>query len=116
MACLKSPSDDGIHIGWEDYQRQAESRTLICIAGYVQDVVNFFDKHAGGPHPLKKNIDKDATAAFSGGLYDHGSAAHNLLAMKRVGILLGGVPHGSEELVVPPSQQSRVARYNELAI
>ncbi|KAF8553852.1 hypothetical protein OG21DRAFT_1182188 [Imleria badia] len=38
------------------------------------------------------------------------------LAMKRVGILLGEVPHGSEELVVPPSQELRVARYSELSI
>ncbi|KAF8553865.1 delta 9-fatty acid desaturase protein [Imleria badia] len=91
---------------WEDYQRQAESRALICIAGYIHGVGDFFDNHPG----------KDATPAFFGGIYDHGSAAHNLLAMKRVGILLGGAPHGSEELVVPPSQQLRVARYTELSI
>ncbi|KAI9573404.1 hypothetical protein HD554DRAFT_867398 [Boletus coccyginus] len=102
-------------ITWEDYQRQAESRALICIAGYIHDVSDFFDKHPGGPYLLKKNIGKDATPAFFGGLYDHGNAAHNLLAMKRVGILLGGAPHGSEEQVVPPSQHLRIARYNELS-
>ncbi|KAF8551038.1 cytochrome b5, partial [Imleria badia] len=100
-------------ITWEDYQRQAESRALICIAGYIHDVGDFFDKHPGGAYLLKKNIGKDATPAFFGGLYDHGNSAHNLLAMKRVGILLGP---GSEEQVVPPSQHLRVTRYNEHTI
>ena len=36
--------------------------------------------------------------------------------MKRVAILLGGAPHGSEEQVVPPSQHLRVARRDELSI
>jgi hypothetical protein len=38
-----------------------------------------------------------------------------LLAMKRVAILLGGAPHGSEEQVIPPSQHLRIARYSELS-
>ncbi|KAF8841340.1 delta 9-fatty acid desaturase protein [Paxillus ammoniavirescens] len=100
---------------WEDYQRQAESRALICIAGFIHDISDFFDKHPGGPHLLNKNIGKDATTAFFGGLYDHSHAAHNLLAMKRVGILLGGAPHGLEERVVPPSQRLRITRYTELS-
>ena len=33
--------------------------------------------------------------------------------MKRVAILLGGVPHGSEERIVPPSQHLRITRYDE---
>ena len=59
-------------------QRQAESRALICIAGYIHDVGDFFDQHPGGPYLLKKNIGRDATPAFFGGLYDHGNAAHNV--------------------------------------
>ena len=65
-------------------QRQAESRALICIAGYIHDVGDFFDKHPGGPYLLKKNIGKDATPAFFGGLYDHGNAAHNVCPVKFV--------------------------------
>jgi stearoyl-CoA desaturase (delta-9 desaturase) len=38
-----------------------------------------------------------------------------LLAMKRVGILRGGAPHGLEEKVVPPSQHLRITHYSELA-
>jgi len=46
-------------------------------------------------------------------VYDHSNAAHNLLAMKRVGVLSGGQPHATEDRV-PPSQRMRVARYNEM--
>jgi stearoyl-CoA desaturase (Delta-9 desaturase) len=38
-----------------------------------------------------------------------------LLAMKRVGVLHGGAPHGTEDKVVPPSQRFKIARYNELS-
>lgn len=34
--------------------------------------------------------------------------------MKRVAVLRGGQPHGSEELAIPPSQKLRIARYNEM--
>lgn len=37
-----------------------------------------------------------------------------LLAMKRVGVLHGGMPHGTE-LAIPPSQKLRVQRYNEMS-
>ncbi|KAF8833062.1 hypothetical protein BDN67DRAFT_1021412, partial [Paxillus ammoniavirescens] len=102
-------------ITWEDYQWQAEACTLICIAGFIHDISDFFDKHPGGSHLLEKNIGKDMTTAFFGGLYDHSHATHNLLLMKRVGILLGGVPHGLEERVVPPSQHLRITRHSALS-
>ncbi|KAF8833648.1 delta 9-fatty acid desaturase protein [Paxillus ammoniavirescens] len=101
-------------ITWEDYQWQAEAHALICIAGFIHDISDFFDKHPGGSHLLEKNVGKDVTTVFFGGLYDHSHAAHNLLAMKRVGILLGGAPHGLEERVVPPSQHLRITRHGEL--
>ena len=37
-----------------------------------------------------------------------------LLAMKRVGVLRGGAPHGIEDKDIPPSQRFKIARYNEL--
>ncbi|KAJ7241048.1 delta 9-fatty acid desaturase protein [Mycena haematopus] len=60
-------------------------------------------------------IGKDATTAFFGGVYDHSNAAHNLLAMKRVGVLHGGVPQGIDEKLIPPSQRLKIARYAELS-
>lgn len=35
--------------------------------------------------------------------------------MKRVGVLHGGSPHGTDEKAIPPSQRLKIARYNELA-
>ena len=37
-----------------------------------------------------------------------------LLAMKRVGVLHGGMPHGLNDKVIPPSQRLKIARYNEM--
>ncbi len=37
-----------------------------------------------------------------------------LLAMKRVGVLDGGLQPGVDEKAIPPSQRLRVARYSEL--
>ncbi|KAF5353848.1 hypothetical protein D9758_010556 [Tetrapyrgos nigripes] len=59
-------------------------------------------------------IGKDATMTFFGGVYDHSNAAHNLLAMKRVGVLQGGHPHTLDNKAIPPSQRLKVAPYNEL--
>lgn len=111
-------------------QSQAGSRALVCIAGFIHDVQDFLDVHPGGRHLLLKHIGQDVTSAFFGGIYNHSNAAHNvstwtfvtivhpadwsqLLAMKRVGILLGGVPHISEEKLVPPSELLRVAHMKE---
>ncbi|KAF8345334.1 delta 9-fatty acid desaturase protein [Amanita rubescens] len=92
-------------ISWESFQEQSQKRPLVLISGFIHDVV---------PHLLIKMIGKDATTAFFGGVYDHSNAAHNLLAMKRVGVLHGGAPHGTEDKFVPPSQRLKIARYNEL--
>jgi stearoyl-CoA desaturase (delta-9 desaturase) len=57
---------------------QAKTRPLICIAGFIHDVSDFLDDHPGGRHFLTKNIGRDATTAFFGGVYDHSNAAHNV--------------------------------------
>ena len=62
---------------------------------------------------LSKNIGRDATTAFHGGVYDHSNAAHNLLAMMRVGVLHGGLEQESEK-AIPPSQKLRILRTSEI--
>ena len=117
-------------------QQQCSKRPLILIAGFIHDVGKFIEEHPGGAHLITKFIGKDATTAFFGGVYDHSNAAHNLLAMKRVGILHGGAPHANDdktlrsddhtnhsyayysssdiEKTVPPSQRLKIARYTDL--
>ncbi|KAJ7058230.1 delta9-fatty acid desaturase [Mycena amicta] len=101
-------------VGWESYQKQAAERPLLLVSGFIHDVSTFIEEHPGGAPIIAKYIGKDATTAFFGGIYDHSNAAHNLLAMKRVGILYGGMPHCSDDKIVPPSQRLWVTRYSEL--
>lgn len=128
--------DDLPVVDWDSFQRQASKRPLILISGFIHDVGSFMEDHPGGRHLLVKFIGKDATTAFFGGVYDHSNAAHNLLAMKRVGVLHGGHPHALDdktlkpdpgvshsyayysssdvEKTIPPSQRLKIARYTEL--
>ncbi|KZP14945.1 hypothetical protein FIBSPDRAFT_751122 [Athelia psychrophila] len=108
-----SDNNDLPVVSWESFLDQATKRPLIVVAGFIHDVSDFLDAHPGGRHFLTKTIGTDATTAFFGGVYEHSNAAHNLLAMKRVGVLHGGMPHGSEEKAIPPSQRLRIMRYNE---
>ncbi|KAJ4482309.1 delta 9-fatty acid desaturase [Lentinula aciculospora] len=110
-----SDSNDLPVISWESFTSQAEKRPLMLISGFIHDVSNFIEEHPGGEHFIRNYIGKDATTAFFGGVYDHSNAAHNLLAMKRVGVLHGGSPHGlDDKRAIPPSQRLRIARYTEL--
>jgi stearoyl-CoA desaturase (delta-9 desaturase) len=110
-----SESNDLPVVSWESYQEQSTKRPLVLISGFIHDVSSFLEDHPGGRHLLAKNIGRDATTAFFGGVYNHSNAAHNLLAMMRVGVLRGGQPHGSEDKMIPPSQKFRVARWSELS-
>ncbi|KAI0643629.1 hypothetical protein C8Q79DRAFT_1012205 [Trametes meyenii] len=92
-------------VSWETFQENAEKRLLVIVSGFIHDVSNFVEKHPGGEKLLLRKVGKDATAAFCGGVYDHSNAAHNLLAMKRVGILLGGVEHVK---TVTPGERLRI--------
>ncbi|KAF9009129.1 delta 9-fatty acid desaturase protein [Hymenopellis radicata] len=108
-------SDDLPVISYESFQTQAAKRPLILISGFIHDVSTFIEEHPGGAHLITRFIGKDATTAFFGGVYDHSNAAHNLLAMKRVGVLHGGHPHILDIAKrVPPSQRLKIARYQEL--
>lgn len=59
-------------------QEQAQTRPLVLVSGFIHDVTSFMDEHPGGKHLIKKNLGKDATTAFFGGVYDHSNAAHNV--------------------------------------
>ena len=56
----------------------------IVIHDLVIDVANFFNSHPGGSNYLNLHVGKDATKAFTGDVYDHSNAAHNLLFDMRV--------------------------------
>lgn len=76
-------------ISFEDYQelaRQDDGRALVLIAGFIHDVSKFIDSHPGGRALLQGQVGKDATVAFYGGIHDHNTAAHNILAMMRVAV------------------------------
>ncbi|KAF7358997.1 Acyl-CoA desaturase [Mycena sanguinolenta] len=108
-------SNDLPVISWDSYVAQSATRPLILIAGFIHDVASFIEEHPGGAHWIVKYIGKDATTAFFGGVYDHSNAAHNLLAMKRVGVLHGGVRLAADEKAIPPAQRLKIARYAELS-
>ncbi|KDQ17913.1 hypothetical protein BOTBODRAFT_543546 [Botryobasidium botryosum FD-172 SS1] len=123
-------------VSWESFQEQAKARTLVLVAGFIHDVGPFLDEHPGGRRLLESYVGRDATAAFFGGVYGHSNAAHNLLAMMRVGVLHGGMEleadkpqlptdtssnglnaeseYGSDRSV-PPSQQLQILRSSEIA-
>ncbi|KAH8836098.1 delta 9-fatty acid desaturase protein [Flagelloscypha sp. PMI_526] len=119
-------------VSWEEFQRQSKSSPFMVIGGYVHDVGSFAEEHPGGAALIRKYIGKDATPAFFGGVYDHSNAAHNLLSMKRVGILHGGYQVANPEALpgahqfttsqfdlhsdhnVPPSQRLKIAKLAEL--
>ncbi|KAL1734718.1 hypothetical protein EV714DRAFT_244637 [Schizophyllum commune] len=111
-------SNDLPVVTWETFQEQSKHRPLILIAGFIHDISEFLEEHPGGEHLIRKFIGRDASTAFFGGVYDHSHAAHNLLAMKRVGILEGGVQIVNDiekERRIPPSQRLRIARWEELS-
>ncbi|KAI5984765.1 hypothetical protein EDC04DRAFT_2510144, partial [Pisolithus marmoratus] len=81
------------------------------VAGFIHDITELFDEHPSRCH-LTKNVWRDATATFFGGVYNHGDAAHGVNISLRVGILRGRSPHGLEDKTIPhpPSQRFQVAR------
>ncbi|KAI0773705.1 hypothetical protein C8Q74DRAFT_776181 [Fomes fomentarius] len=95
-------------VSWEscdEVRREAEERPLVIVSGFVHDIGDFVDEHPGGRTLLLGQRGKDATAAFCGGVYEHSNAAHNLLAMMRVGVLHGGVEHVK---VVSPGERLKI--------
>ena len=100
---------------WDDYQDQAHSKKLIAIAGVIHDVSDFVKEHPGGMAMIKSGIGKDATAMFTGGVYRHSNAAHNVLSTMRVGVIRGGCEveiwkrtHSeSKDIIIPKDGQGQ---------
>ncbi|KAH9852498.1 delta 9-fatty acid desaturase protein [Lenzites betulinus] len=106
-------------VSWDTFQSEAKAggRILILVSGFIHDVSAFLDEHPGGRTHLTANSGKDMTASFFGGVYDHSNAAHNLLAMMRVGILAGGVECLGEDHdhdATPPSQRYQIIPASKL--
>ncbi|OMJ18995.1 Acyl-CoA desaturase [Smittium culicis] len=59
----------------------------MVVQGVVYDVSTFINDHPGGKPLIISGIGKDMTDAFTGGVYKHHRAAHNLLSQLRVGVL-----------------------------
>lgn len=66
---------------------QHQNKVYIVIQNIIHDVTPFMDQHPGGVSVLKASHGMDATKAFYGGVYRHLSAAVNLLATMRIGVL-----------------------------
>jgi stearoyl-CoA desaturase (delta-9 desaturase) len=63
-------------------QEQSQTRALVLISGFIHDVGAFLDEHPGGRHLLAKQIGRDASTAFFGGIYEHSNAAHNVSTVR----------------------------------
>ncbi|KAF7760517.1 hypothetical protein Agabi119p4_11193 [Agaricus bisporus var. burnettii] len=92
---------------FERLKQESGERTLVIVSGFIHDVTSFVPNHPGGKHLLELYAGKDATEAFSGGVYSHSNAAQNLLAMMRVGVI-----EESKEVykVFPPSERLYIAQ------
>lgn len=64
-----------------------ENNNLVIISGIVHDVTGYITEHPGGQPLLKSALGKDATKAFTGGVYRHSNAAKNVLADMRIAVL-----------------------------
>lgn len=78
-------------ISTDDFRRlctaSTQDRIYIVIQNIIHDITPFMDQHPGGLALLKASHGKDATRAFYGGVYGHLTAAVNLLATMRIGVL-----------------------------
>eukprot|EP00656_Telonema_subtile_P017534 TRINITY_DN1940_c0_g1_i5.p1 TRINITY_DN1940_c0_g1~~TRINITY_DN1940_c0_g1_i5.p1 ORF type:complete len:121 (+),score=23.82 TRINITY_DN1940_c0_g1_i5:98-460(+) len=83
--------------------RVANGEKLMVVGNYVLDLtktiptgvsythgnrnINWYDAHPGGKKMLDMFVGKDASDAFSGGIYKHSIGATNLLSYLRVALI-----------------------------
>lgn len=68
-------------------EKVKENSNLVIIAGIVHDITDYIKEHPGGENLIKDARGKDATKAFTGGVYKHSNAAFNVLAKYRIALL-----------------------------
>ncbi|KAH3671960.1 hypothetical protein OGAPHI_000146 [Ogataea philodendri] len=76
----------------DEFRRLADKSTdkyLVVMFGIIHDITPFAKDHPGGLPLIKAAHGKDATTAFNGAVYQHSTAARNLLATMRIGVLGG---------------------------
>jgi len=78
----------------------AEGFKLLIINGVVHDVTDFILEHPGGAKIMEPFCGKDATKAFTGGVYYHSNAARNALEQLRIGTIAKDDNWSFEEVVV----------------
>eukprot|EP01080_Neovahlkampfia_damariscottae_P012360 gene12360-6028_t len=66
-------------ITMDEFNRRSKSDNLILVDGYVYNVTQFKDKHPGGKGFISAYIGKDASKEFNGTIYNHSTAARNIL-------------------------------------
>ncbi|KAI5957941.1 OLE1 [Candida theae] len=71
----------------EEFNERAKKEGLIIISGIIHNVKSFIKEHPGGQALIRATLGKDATDAFSGAVYRHSNAAHNILATMRVAVV-----------------------------
>eukprot|EP00026_Physarum_polycephalum_P009456 Phypoly_transcript_09581.p1 GENE.Phypoly_transcript_09581~~Phypoly_transcript_09581.p1 ORF type:complete len:436 (+),score=43.44 Phypoly_transcript_09581:183-1310(+) len=70
----------------EFFSLSTDGRKLVIIHGVIHDVSDFILEHPGGTKIVEPYFGKDATHAFSGGVYYHSNAARNTLHQYRIGV------------------------------
>ncbi|PVU92947.1 hypothetical protein BB559_003507 [Furculomyces boomerangus] len=63
------------------------NKKWMVIENVIYDVNSFINDHPGGKPLIQSGIGKDMSEAFTGGVYKHHRAAHNLLSQLRVGTI-----------------------------
>jgi stearoyl-CoA desaturase (delta-9 desaturase) len=62
----------------------SQGEQLIVIDGFVHDVRGFLKEHPGGERIMKPFLNRDASKAFNGKVYNHSNAARNVLELLRI--------------------------------
>ena len=74
------------------YVLNFHTANFMVINDVVHDVTDFVSKHPGGRAFVQTYTGRDATKAFTGGVYAHSLGAKNLLATLRIARVVGEQP------------------------